>query len=175
MGSAFTYQGRLLDNGNPANGNYDFKFELYDDAGDTTETLLDTIEVDMLPVANGLFMVELDFGAGNFLGFERWLKISVRPGADEGADPYTVLSPRQHINPAPYATFARTIYRNTFVVKPVSQDDTEANGTELLNVLANVPDPCLGGPYLVKIEPGTLSPGRRHPPVATGDRYRRLR
>src|SRR4249919_2599993 len=29
-GSTFTYQGRLLDGGNPANGSYDFQFSLYD-------------------------------------------------------------------------------------------------------------------------------------------------
>lgn len=31
MGTAFTYQGRLISGGNPANGVYDFKFSLYDD------------------------------------------------------------------------------------------------------------------------------------------------
>ena len=30
IGTAFTYQGRLADGGNPANGVYDFQFELYD-------------------------------------------------------------------------------------------------------------------------------------------------
>ena len=29
MGTAFTYQGRLTDGGSPANGPYDFEFELY--------------------------------------------------------------------------------------------------------------------------------------------------
>ncbi len=152
MGTAFTYQGRLMSGGNPANGEYDFKFELYDDAGDTTETLLDTIEIDMLPVANGLFMVDLDFGAGNFLGFERWLQINVRLGADEGADPYTTLSPRQQINPAPYATFARTIYRKTVVVKPVGI--ASENGTELLNAMAGIGGATADNPFLLKIEPG---------------------
>ncbi len=154
MGTAFTYQGRLMSGGNPADGNYDFKFELYDDAGDTTETLLDTIEVDMLPVANGLFMVDLDFGAGNFLGFERWLEINVRPGADEEADPYTTLSPRQQINPAPYATFARTIYRKTMVVKPVGSN--AANGAALMQAYQSIIDDSPGptNRYLLKIEPG---------------------
>jgi hypothetical protein len=30
MGTVFTYQGRLNDGGNPASGNYDVKFTLYD-------------------------------------------------------------------------------------------------------------------------------------------------
>ena len=28
--TAFTYQGKLADNGNPANGHYDFQFSLFD-------------------------------------------------------------------------------------------------------------------------------------------------
>src|SRR5207253_9023580 len=32
VGSGFTYQGRLLDGGNPANGSYDFQILLYDAA-----------------------------------------------------------------------------------------------------------------------------------------------
>ena len=30
QGTAFTYQGRLTDNGNPATGNYDLRFAVYD-------------------------------------------------------------------------------------------------------------------------------------------------
>jgi len=33
LGTAFTYQGRLNDGGNPANGTYDLKFTLYDADG----------------------------------------------------------------------------------------------------------------------------------------------
>ncbi len=32
MGTAFTYQGQLIDNGSPANGQYDFEFKLCDDS-----------------------------------------------------------------------------------------------------------------------------------------------
>lgn len=32
-GTAFTYQGRLMDGGSPANGSYDLEFRLYDDTG----------------------------------------------------------------------------------------------------------------------------------------------
>src|SRR5438034_10735392 len=32
VGSGFTYQGRLVFNGSPASGNYDFSFSLYDAA-----------------------------------------------------------------------------------------------------------------------------------------------
>ena len=33
QGTAFTYQGRLNDGGNPANGSYDLRFALYDALG----------------------------------------------------------------------------------------------------------------------------------------------
>jgi hypothetical protein len=153
MGTAFTYQGRLMDGANPANGVYDFQFSLYDDA--STGTLIGTDTLDDHTVTNGLFMGDLDFGAGAFPGFERWLEIGVRDGASSGS--YTVLSPRQQINPAPYATFARTIYRKTVVVKPVG--NSTLNGTELLNAMASISGASSNNRYLLKIEPGIYDIG----------------
>ena len=131
MGTAFTYQGRLLSGSNPASGVYDFEFKLYDDA--TAGTLIGTDTLDDYTVTAGLFVATLDFGAGAFTGFERWLEIDVKPDA---SGTYTTLHPRQQINPAPYATFARTIYRKTVVVKPIGT--SSQNGTELLNALAGI-------------------------------------
>lgn len=51
-------------------------------------------------VSDGLFTVELDFGAV-FDGVALWLEIAVRPGASTGG--YTILSPRQPLTAAPYA------------------------------------------------------------------------
>jgi hypothetical protein len=99
VGTAFTYQGRLTDGGSPADGVYDLEFKLYDDA--SFGTLLGTVAHDDVPVAGGLFTVQLDFGAGLFRGEARWLQIGVRPGA--GLDPYTPLTPRQQLTPTPYA------------------------------------------------------------------------
>src|SRR5262245_9121450 len=65
--TAFTYQGRLNDSGNPANGNYDMLFKLF-----TTQTVGtgtqqgSTITNSTVAVANGIFTVQLDFGAGVF-------------------------------------------------------------------------------------------------------------
>src|SRR5213593_633996 len=65
QGTAFTYQGRLSDGGNPANGSYDFRFALYtaDTGGSQTGPTLTNS-----PVAanNGLFTATLDFGASRF-------------------------------------------------------------------------------------------------------------
>jgi len=104
-GTAFTYQGRLLDGGGVADDLYDFRFELYD--APTTGTQLGRIiDVEGLDVIDGYFTVELDFGEGVFDGGGRWLEISVRPGQSNDPEDYTTLSPRQRIMPTPYALHA---------------------------------------------------------------------
>jgi len=99
LGTAFTYQGRLNDGGDMANGTYDFEFRLYD--ADTGGSPIGTVPVDDKEVTDGLFTVELDFGSGAFTGDARWLEIGVRPGSSTGA--YTTLDQRQPLTPAPYA------------------------------------------------------------------------
>ena len=101
QGTAFTYQGRLSDNGSPANGtNYGMLFHLYGAA--TNGGSLGNLGIVSVAVSNGLFTVPLDFGASVFDGNPRWLEISVQK--DGGA--FTTLSPRQLITPTPYAVFA---------------------------------------------------------------------
>ena len=99
MGTAFTYQGRLLDANGPANGDYDLQFTLYD-ANTGGSVVGSTMSEPNVTVANGVFMAEVDFGAGVFTGDARWLKIEVRPA---GIGNYTVLAPRQRVTPTPYA------------------------------------------------------------------------
>ena len=103
VGSGFTYQGRLTDGGDPANGTYDLQFALYDAASGGSQAGSIVLKDDVT-VTDGLFTIQLDFGASAFVGEGRWLDIGVRPSADTGA--FTVLSPRQTITPAPYAMFA---------------------------------------------------------------------
>lgn len=106
LGTSFTYQGRLTDGGSPANGTYDLRFILYDaDTGGAQAG--STVSKEDVPVANGLFSVDLDFGASVFNGEARWIEIAVRPGSGSGVAGYTVLSPRQPVSPTPYALFAK--------------------------------------------------------------------
>ncbi len=98
-GSGFTYQGRLKDGNNPANGSYDLQFTLYDAASGGNAaggpiTLLNQT------VTDGLFTVQLDFGSSAIQGSARWLGIAVRQA---GGGTYTTLSPRQPLTAAPYA------------------------------------------------------------------------
>src|SRR5437762_2316356 len=102
QGTAFTYQGRLNDGANLANGNYDLTFAIF---GVTTggSPVTGPLTNSCVGVSNGLFTVLLDFGAGVFNGNSRWLEIALRP---TGGGSFTTLTPRQPITPAPYATFA---------------------------------------------------------------------
>lgn len=72
----FTYQGKLSEGGNPANGSYDFEFLLYDAlAGGNPQGLpVQRLNVD---VTSGIFTVQLDFG-NQFNGANRFLDISVK-------------------------------------------------------------------------------------------------
>jgi hypothetical protein len=98
--NAFTYQGRIYDNGAPATGLYDIQFKLY--SAGAGGFLYDTLTKTAVPVTNGLFSVVLDYGAGRFDGAERWLELAVQSNS---VPPYQTLSPRQQLTSAPYAIY----------------------------------------------------------------------
>ncbi len=100
--TAFIYQGKLSDGANPANGDYDVQFRLFDTA--TVGTGIQqgpTITNPSLLVTAGSFTIQLDFGAEVFSGQPRYLEIGVRPTGSP--DPYTLLSPRQAVTSTPYS------------------------------------------------------------------------
>jgi hypothetical protein len=101
--STFTYQGRLTDAGPPATGVYDLQFTLWDAAGHALR-IGESVTLEDLSVVDGLFTAALDFGAEAFDGSDRWLEIAVRPGDSTNA--FTILTPRTHVLPTPYALFA---------------------------------------------------------------------
>jgi hypothetical protein len=102
QGTAFTYQGRLTDGGNPANGGYDLVFELYSDGAGANQ-IGGALTNSGAAVANGLFTATLDFGSGTLPGADRWLGIGVRTN---GGGAFTALRPLQKLTPAPYAVTA---------------------------------------------------------------------
>jgi hypothetical protein len=106
LGTAFTYQGRLIDNNKTADGLYDFQFKLFDanSGGNKLGQDVNNSEVDVI---DGYFTAELDFG-GVFDGNNRWLDIGIRPGELEDPCVYTLLTPRQKVTPTPYALYAKT-------------------------------------------------------------------
>jgi hypothetical protein len=103
VGSAFTYQGRLADGGNPANGPYDLRFTLFDALAGGAP-VGSPVTVEDVAVAEGFFTVPLDFGAGAFRGDARFLEVAARPGASTGA--FTTIGGRQELRPSPNALWS---------------------------------------------------------------------
>jgi hypothetical protein len=116
--TGFTYQGRLSDTNLPANGTYDFEFKLFTALGGGTQEGT-TRQFLGISVTNGVFSVVIDFGAGAFPGADRFLEIAVRQA---GSGSFTTLSPRQQVNPTPYAINAANssqlggVFANQFVL-----------------------------------------------------------
>lgn len=99
--SDISYQGLLKNAGTAANGSYDFEFGLWDSQVNGSQ-VGSTILVEDVSVVDGIFQVELDFGAASFDGSLRWLEIRVAL-ANNGL---TTLSPRQRVTATPYAVYA---------------------------------------------------------------------
>jgi hypothetical protein len=101
--TAFRYQGTLADAGQPAEGSFDLQFVLH-----ASETGNDPLGQPFLalttPVTNGLFTVDVDFGAGLFNGDTRWVEIAIRPA--DSPEGFVTLAPRQPLRATPYALYA---------------------------------------------------------------------
>jgi hypothetical protein len=91
----FVYQGRLDQNGAPANGSFDLSFALFDapTAGNAVGV---PIEQADFPVTDGVFSVSLAF-PGAFTGTQLYLQVSV-----EG----TPMLPRHAVSTAPVSQFS---------------------------------------------------------------------
>ncbi|MBK9127766.1 MAG: hypothetical protein IPM13_08180 [Phycisphaerales bacterium] len=130
LGTAFTYQGRLSDGGVPANGQYDLRFTLTDELGGV---VAGPICLDNVVCTDGLFTVTLDFGPA-FDTEQRELAIAVRPGGLPGdcaaGGPFTLLSPRQRLQAAPFALGLRLPYRASTVAPGTAVEVTNL-ATEL--------------------------------------------
>jgi len=108
LGTSFTYQGRLIDANQAADGSYDFYFWLFDGPGIFADPASGVILLEDVEAMDGYFTAELDFGSGIFDGNERWIQIGVRPGDSNDIYDFVSLSPRQRIAPAPYALYAKS-------------------------------------------------------------------
>jgi hypothetical protein len=133
LGTTFNYSGRLKYQNNPANGNFDLQVKLFD-ALNGGNQIGPTANVNGLAIANGLFVTSLDFGAGAFDGTALWLEIAARPS---GNGQFTLLSPRQPVNPAPYALYAPVAATaNSAAINSVSSSSIQ-NSTITSNKIAS--------------------------------------
>lgn len=126
--TALTYQGYLEQEDLPANGTFYFEFRLFDDEGAGTAYTVYEKKPDVL-VEDGLFTVELDFGAEVFDGTEWWLQICVSPAVTKECTP---LTPRQKLTAAPYASYSLNITPHDHWGKAWSGDSGRA-GLKLTN------------------------------------------
>jgi hypothetical protein len=137
LGEYFTYQGRLTDDGVPANGDYDFRSLIYNANGLVGTLLAEDIDLDV-PVTNGLFTIVISADASVFnTGGKRWLEIAVRPTS--GGD-WTKLLPRQEIRPVPQAIYAdyakRLVNPGETVIEVSPFDAIQSDGLSSLDFAA---------------------------------------
>ncbi len=162
--TAFTFQGRLTDGGEPANDIYDLQFFLYTDSEDGTQ-VGSVVTLEDQPVSDSLFSAALDFGE-IFKGTILYLETGVRKGNETG--PYTILSPRQPLRPVPYALALPGLY--------TQQNPTSVNligGYSGNEVTDGVVGATIGGGgrsgaiNQIVLDYGTVSGGRSN--IARGD------
>lgn len=103
LGTAFTYQGRLIESGAPVTATCDFEFKLYDAPAGGSQVGA-TYTALSVSVSDGLFTTLIDFGGAVFLGDAHWLEVGVRKPAGSGS--YTPLAPRQQLTPTPNALWS---------------------------------------------------------------------
>ncbi|NEZ05165.1 hypothetical protein G4Y73_13495 [Wenzhouxiangella sp. XN201] len=119
--TTISYQGRLDAGGQAFDGSVDMVFELFD-AESNGNPVGSPVATNGVPVLQGLFQVELDFGAQAWdLG--RWLQITV-----DGQ----LLSPRQKVTAAPLASRAETV-----IEEAVGSQELEDGGVQAVDIADN--------------------------------------
>jgi hypothetical protein len=130
---SFTYQGELMDAGQPANGVYDIAFNLWDSETGGAQIPNGGAFVADVMVIDGRFQCVVDFGPGDNLfatDQTRWFDIRVREDGAPGG--FTTLAPRQRITPAPYATHALNAQTADFATTSSSTlQDVYDNGSSI--------------------------------------------
>ncbi|MDX2132218.1 MAG: hypothetical protein SFY69_09205 [Planctomycetota bacterium] len=158
VGTAFTYQGSLSDAGTPSSGFHDLRFQLYTESGSPVGPLL--CSNDVLLGANGQFTVSLDFGSA-FLGDLLSLEIQVRADAGQtlpcaNTTGFTVLAPRQTLNPTPnamWATNASTAANASAAINSTNLNGQPASFYQNANNLTNgsLPSSRFSGTYASQV------------------------
>ena len=124
--TAITYQGELYNNGQPVDGNWDFRFVLYSQGvGGVQLGQID--ERTGVLVSQGIFTTEVDFGVAFGGGADQFVEIAARA---VGTPNYAILSPRQRITAAPKATALALPYADIANSQDalLSLTNTNANG-----------------------------------------------
>ncbi|GAA4824745.1 hypothetical protein GCM10011365_04920 [Marinicella pacifica] len=87
--SSFTYQGELIHNGSPANGQYDINLDLVD--GDLNPWGNTSVH-QAVDVVNGVFSVNADFDIAAYDGYKDFtVTVSIRKTSEGPSGPFTTL------------------------------------------------------------------------------------
>lgn len=124
IGTKFTYQGRLNDGAAPFSGLADLRFSLWDTSisGNPANQVGSPMFVTGVPVSNGLFKSELDFGSAIFADRALWLQVEV---AIPTGSTFVPVLPRQRLTMAPLAGNAvRLGGRSLFDLAQLDQPNT---------------------------------------------------
>lgn len=132
--TTFTYQGNLNSDGTPASGNHDFEFALFISGGSQIGPTLTRTNV---PVTNGIFAVELDFG-NNYTGVNRELEVRIRPS---GGGAFTTLMPRQLLRATPYSIVAVSSLNSLNSTNAVNATNASQLGGIAANQFVQTTDP----------------------------------
>lgn len=97
----FSYQGYLEENGQPANGNYSFQFIAYEEPFEDSDWISDYFYTSpLVPVVDGLFVVEVQMGGSPETAIEFWhtvgdmeMYFGIGVGPNEGG-PYEIFGER---------------------------------------------------------------------------------
>jgi len=135
LGGAFTYQGRLVKDGNAVTDTCAFQFSLWD-AGNGGNRIGNTQTAGGVSVNDGYLTVLLndadEFGSGAFAGNERYLQIAAKCSGDSTFVP---LSGRAALSAAPYALYARSAPWSGLAGVPAGFADGVDNGGDYQNVI----------------------------------------
>ena len=105
--TTFTYQGKLNDRGSAYTGTADFQLVLFDALTGGNQVGATSRHTNV-PLNEGLFTIQPDFGADAFSSEQRWIEVQVRTPAGSGF--YTRLNPRQPVTAAPLALQTRGVF-----------------------------------------------------------------
>lgn len=134
VGTSFTYQGELQQSGIPADGNFDFQFELYDtDSGGVA--LGAPVALESVSVQEGIFQVDLDFGLSPFTGDQLWLEIRINRTGVSGT---IILEPRQKLTATPFAI-------RSLIAGAVPEGSITSQEIDTSSVQQRVAGVCSGG------------------------------
>ncbi len=148
--TSFTYQGQLKQQGWPLADLVDMRFTLFTseaaEASVAGPIVFDGLAFPAIQVTNGLFSVELDFGAEAFQQGGQWLQVEVRaPHDPNDLDAYTTLTPRQHITAAPFALSVPGLATNEAGVEV--EGDIHAVGEIAASAYTS------NSPFIIKVNP----------------------